>query len=161
VYILSQHGTMIHDHNCELKLTKTCWFTGPAVLQQIVPHELKTAHTRNNFKQHFKSFDHFKIRFLTSEYFKNYLSYWHASNVVSCDNLCSRCCCTTSNGTLTLLCIGRTVNVVIVCDRKHGEMCCIVTGHHTKFPAYERVVLRERKLLSLHLKETQFLPHLV
>lgn len=63
MYILSQHGTMVHEHNCELKLLKARLFTGPAALQQIVLRELKTAHNRNNFKQHFKSFVHFKIRF--------------------------------------------------------------------------------------------------
>jgi len=31
--------------------------------------------------------------------------------------------------------------------------CGFVAGHHTKFPAYERVILRERKLLPFFLKE--------
>ena len=35
----------------------------------------------------------------------------------------------------------------------YERLCCIVAGHHTKFPAYERVILRERKLLPVFLEE--------
>jgi len=45
--------------------------------------------------------------------------------------------------------------IVIVLSTRHSNdslMCFIMTGHHTKFPAYERVVLRERKLLSYYWK---------